>query len=308
VDPKGIRSPLQGRMTLQCAACHQPDASRRGFEPVSMTKHCQECHALQFEPAVTTREVPHGKAAAAVTVIDEFYANLALRGVRDSFQKAFGVPGEGLLRRVGEPSPDERREALGLASRKAKQVSEELFEVRVCKTCHDVTRAAVSKAQAPEWRIAPIRANNQWMPHARFDHKSHASAPCADCHNVANSKNASDVAMPPIACRNGHGARAVEGKVMCTCCHGSDARIVGWLTPKAPKGPLPLTSFAIGLPSRDAVDRAAEAALPGQHPGGLRWRRCARVAKRGEAAGGAEHRVVDQLACSRHSPGAPESC
>jgi predicted CXXCH cytochrome family protein len=219
VDPKGIRSPLQGRMTLQCAACHQPDASRRGFEPVSMTKHCQECHALQFEPAVTTREVPHGKAAAAVTVIDEFYANLALRGVRDSFQKAFGAPGEGLLRRVGEPTPDERREALGLASRKAKQVSEELFEVRVCKTCHEVSRAG-----AFDWKIAPVRANNSWMPHARFDHKSHGQVKCGDCHDVAASKQSADVAMPSIdKCRDCHGgSKPVEGKLTSNCllCHG----------------------------------------------------------------------------------------
>src|ERR1700704_2069053 len=103
-----------------------------------MGRHCQECHRLEFEPAVTRREVPHGNPAEAVTVIEEFYANIALNGVRDSFQKAFGVPGEGLLRRAGDPTPGERQDALGLASRKAKRVSGELFEVRVCKTCHEI--------------------------------------------------------------------------------------------------------------------------------------------------------------------------
>src|SRR5687767_2142432 len=61
--PEGVRSPLQGRMKLECRSCHEPDAARQGFLPISMPKHCQECHALQFEPAVTTREVPHGKPA-----------------------------------------------------------------------------------------------------------------------------------------------------------------------------------------------------------------------------------------------------
>src|SRR3954464_7585591 len=88
LDAKGVRSPLKGRVRLDCASCHQPDASKRGFEPVSMARHCQECHTLQFEPAVTTREVPHGKVADALTVIEEFYGNLALRGTADSFQKA----------------------------------------------------------------------------------------------------------------------------------------------------------------------------------------------------------------------------
>ena len=218
LNPAGVRSPLQGRMKLECRSCHTPDASRRTFEPVSMAKHCQECHALQFEPAVTTREVPHGKPADAVTVIEEFYANIALKGVPDSFAKAFGVPGEGLLRRVGEPSVTEREGALQLASRKAKQVSEELFEVRVCSTCHTVTHAGT------EWKIAPIRPNASWMPHARFDHKAHGQVKCADCHDVAKSKLSTDVSMPTIAkCRDCHGgAKPVEGKVTSNCllCHG----------------------------------------------------------------------------------------
>jgi predicted CXXCH cytochrome family protein len=218
LDPQGVRSPLQGRMKLECRSCHQPDASRRSFEPISMAKHCQECHALQFEPAVTTREVPHGKPADAVTVVEEFYANIALKGVPDSFARAFGVPGEGLLRRVGEPGAAERQNALALASRKAKQVSEELFEARVCATCHVVTR------EARDWKIAPIRINASWMPHARFDHKAHAQTPCADCHAAAKSKASSDVSMPTIAkCRECHGgSRPAEGKVTSNCllCHG----------------------------------------------------------------------------------------
>ena len=223
LDPKGVRSPLQGRMRLECKSCHQPDAAKTGFLPISMPKHCQECHALQFEPAVTTREVPHGKPAEALVVIEEFYANLALQGVPDSFQKAFGVPGEGLLRRVGDPSPAERENALRLARRKARQVGAEMFEVRVCKTCHVVSRGA------SEWKIEPVRATTQWMPQARFSHKAHPHVKCAECHDVAASKKASDVSMPGIAkCRECHGgSRPVEGKVTSNCllCHAfHDAR------------------------------------------------------------------------------------
>src|SRR6185369_9134214 len=121
--PRGVKSPTEGRVKLECKSCHRADASKRGFEPISMAKHCQECHNLKFEPAVTSREVPHGKPADAVTVIDEFYSSLALKGTADSFQKAFGVPGEGLLRRVGEPSPGARQAALALATRKSRQVA-----------------------------------------------------------------------------------------------------------------------------------------------------------------------------------------
>lgn len=222
LDPRGVKSPSKGRVKLECRSCHQPDASKRGFEPISMAKHCQECHTLQFEPAVTAREVPHGKPADAVTVIGEFYASLALKGEPDSFQKAFGVPGEGLLRRVGEPSTGEREAALSLATRKAQKVAREMFEVRVCKTCHRV-------GGAPDWKIAPVRASHRWMPRAEFDHKVHAQTPCSDCHDVATSRRASDVAMPTIArCRECHGgSRPVEGKVTSNCllCHAfHDAR------------------------------------------------------------------------------------
>jgi predicted CXXCH cytochrome family protein len=236
LDPAGVRSPLQGRMKLECRSCHQPDASRRTFEPISMPRHCQECHNLQFEPAVTTREVAHGRPADAVTTIEEFYATLALRGVPDSFQKAFGIPGEGLLRRVGEPTAEERRSALALASRKAEQVAKELFEVRVCKTCHQVERAGPAEG----WQVAPVRASHRWMPQARFDHKPHAQAKCASCHEVAKSKRSSDVAMPTIErCRECHaGSRPSLERVTSNCllCHGFHVAGHAWDPGFKPKG------------------------------------------------------------------------
>lgn len=222
LDPAGVRHPDKDKVKLDCAACHQPDASRRGFEPVSMARHCQDCHRLEFEPAVSARQVPHGRPAEAMTVVREFYANLALNGVRDSFEKAFGVPGEGLLRRAGEPTPADRRAALAMAAKKAAHVSEEIFEIRLCRTCHEIQRAEGDAGV--DWTVAKVRANNAWMPHARFDHKSHAQSKCADCHDVAASKRSADVAMPAIeGCRECHGgSRPGEKKVTSNCllCHG----------------------------------------------------------------------------------------
>ncbi|HLX24099.1 MAG TPA: cytochrome c3 family protein [Usitatibacter sp.] len=241
LDPRGIKSPSKGRVKLECANCHHPDASKRMFEPISMAKDCQECHRLEIEPAVTTREVPHGKTADAVAMIDEFYASLALRGVPDSFQKAFGVPGEGLLRRVGEPTPAERESALRLASRKAREVAIDLVEVRTCKTCHEVSRDTQEKnARLPSWTIAQPRTSKRWMPGATFDHASHAQSKCADCHDVANSKRSSDVSMPKIeACRECHGgSKAQTGKVTSSCmlCHGFHDERHPWNPDFRPRG------------------------------------------------------------------------
>ena len=235
LDPAGVKSPSRGRVVLDCGACHRPDASKRNFEPISMERHCRECHRLEFEPAVTSREVPHGKTAEAVTVLSEFYASLALNGVKDSFEKAFGVPGEGLLRRVGQPSESERRVALALARRKAERVAVDLFEVRVCVACHEVEREDVKGA--PAWSIAPVRIATRWMPQARFSHRSHAQSPCEDCHDVAHSTESSDIAIPEIdTCRECHaGSKPVEKKVTSSCmlCHGFHDASHPW-TPTKP--------------------------------------------------------------------------
>ena len=248
LDPAGVRHPDKGKVALECAACHQPDAARRGFEPVSMGKHCQDCHRLEFEPAVTSRQVPHGRPADAITVVREFYANLALNGVPDSFEKAFSVPGEGLLRRAGEATPAQRQVALALAAKKAAYVSEEIFEIRLCRTCHEILRA--DGAGGREWNIAKVRANNAWMPQARFDHKSHAQAKCADCHDVAKSKRSADVAMPRIeGCRECHGgSRPVERKVTSNCllCHGFHDRKHPWDPQFKPKAATRVASGAAG--------------------------------------------------------------
>ena len=98
------------------------------------------------------------------------------------------------------------------------KTAEEMFTVRVCKTCHAVSRSATG------WEVAPIRITTRWMPNAQFDHKAHAQSRCAQCHDVARSKRASDIAIPTIEkCRDCHaGARAAEGKVTSNCmlCHG----------------------------------------------------------------------------------------
>ena len=248
LDPAGVRHPEKGKAALGCEACHQPDASTRGFEPVSMARHCQDCHRLEFEPAVTARQVPHGRPAEAMTVVREFYANLALNGVKDSFEKAFGVPGEGLLRRAGEPTPAQRQVARALAARKAAHVSEEIFEIRLCRTCHEVQRAEGDNGV--DWNVAQVRANRDWMPSARFDHKSHAQSKCIDCHDVAKSKRSADVSMPAIeGCRKCHGgSRPAERKVTSNCllCHGFHEQAHPWDPKFKPKAATRVAAGAAG--------------------------------------------------------------
>jgi predicted CXXCH cytochrome family protein len=123
---------------------------------------------------------------------------------------------------VGQPSESQRRVALQLAQRKAERVVTELFEVRVCNTCHEVEREDAKGR--PAWNVAAVRIAVRWMPQARFSHRSHAQTECEDCHDVAESSDSSDVAIPAIdTCRECHaGSRPVEKKVTSSCmlCHG----------------------------------------------------------------------------------------
>jgi predicted CXXCH cytochrome family protein len=68
-----------------------------------------------------------------------------------------------------------------------------------------------------------VRVADVWMPQALFTHAKHAAEPCSKCHDVLQSRDAKDIAMPGIAvCRECHvGVRTVAGKVTsdCATCH-----------------------------------------------------------------------------------------
>ncbi len=115
-------------------------------------------------------------------------------------------------------------------------------------TCHEIQRT--DTAEGREWNVAKVRANNAWMPQARFDHKSHAQSKCADCHDVAKSKRSADVAMPRIdSCRECHGgSKPAEKKVTSNCllCHGFHDQKHPWDPKFRPKAATRVASGAAG--------------------------------------------------------------
>jgi predicted CXXCH cytochrome family protein len=219
-----LRAP-NGRKTLDCGSCHVPDTSGRGFQPIVMKTACLECHRLEFEPAVTTRQVPHGSIDDVMLTMQEFYANIALNNIPVDVVD-IGEIRRGLPRFASGIITDEQRQrALAWAKAKAQKVSEDLIEVRVCIVCHQVTRTVMQgEADAPiAWNVAPVHVANTWMPGARFDHDKHRTNKCADCHPVAKSRVSADVSIPDInKCRECHaGNVAAPNKVVSTCvsCH-----------------------------------------------------------------------------------------
>ena len=225
---QSIRGP-KGRIVLECRSCHVPDASGRSFLPVQMAKHCSDCHTLEFEPAVTTRQVPHGSVDAVMLTMQEFYASIALNDV------AVDTIDTGDIRR-GIPRPagggtvteEQRQRALAWARAKAEKTAQDLFEARVCIVCHEVekmTGPQGAQGGAIAWNVAPVHLATSWLPKSRFDHGKHRTYKCEDCHDkVAKSKSNADVIIPDIeSCRVCHvGSEPVANKVTSTCvsCHG----------------------------------------------------------------------------------------
>lgn len=217
----------KGRVTLTCRSCHAPDASGRAFEPVVMKTHCIECHTLEFEPAVTSRQVPHGSVDDVMTTMQEFYASVVLNAVAvdtidtGDIRRAIPSPAAGAI------SEAQRQRALAFARGKADKVAQDLFEARVCIVCHEVVRkpAPQGKPGSVSFDVAPVHIGTGWLPKSRFDHGKHRTYKCEDCHeSVVTSKSSADVAIPSIAtCRKCHaGGEPEPNKVASTCiaCHG----------------------------------------------------------------------------------------
>jgi hypothetical protein len=246
----------KGRVTLNCRSCHVPDASGRSFEPVTMKKHCIECHTLEFEPAVTTRQVPHGSVDDVMLTMQEFYASIALNDVAvDTINT--GEIRRGIPRPVGGAVTEEQRQrALAWARTKAGKVAQDLFEARVCVVCHEVVKMAGPGGgqDGIAWNVAPVHVAASWLPKARFDHGRHRTYKCEDCHDkIAKSKVSSDVAIPDIeTCRTCHaGSEPSANKVVSTCvaCHGFHLpghAPMGRITEAAPGHPIVTTRAAAG--------------------------------------------------------------
>ncbi|PZO09845.1 MAG: hypothetical protein DCF27_04350 [Lysobacteraceae bacterium] len=218
--PGGVESP-DGERKLECASCHVPDRAGVRFEPVTMQAHCADCHRLDFEPAVTTRQVPHGDPRAVMTTLREFYSAISVGEIPLDV-----IMIDGMMRRPpGKADAQERRRAAQWVEEKSLAIGRELFEVRVCQTCHEVSYDA-SATDAP-WSIAPVTANPHWLPKARFDHASHGSFECSSCHAAADSALSSDINLPDItSCRTCHaGQSPAPGQLASTCatCHGFHA-------------------------------------------------------------------------------------
>ena len=218
LSKKGLRSP-NGTVILDCVNCHVRDEAGVRFKPVTMKDHCQQCHSLEFEPKVGARQVPHGNVADVQATLNEFYAQAALADT------PIDVVVEAGIRRPGERlSETKRQAALVWASDKADRIAHDLFEVRVCFLCHQITPVAAVDNVPASWKVAPVAVTQHWLPKSRFPHSQHDTFECGKCHQVTASKSSADIAIPDLKkCRECHGGnQPTRDKARGTCetCHG----------------------------------------------------------------------------------------
>lgn len=195
---------------IQCDDCHRMDDAGARFKPMTMPLTCQQsrCHALDFEPKVEGRQVPHAAEQTVMTTLREFYASRAI-----SKTYADGV------------TIDDLRRARDWASTQAIRNARLLFATAkegTCLECHEISANASNK-EVP-WSVAPVDVTDHWLPRSRFPHIKHQTAKCTDCHKVTESDKSTDIVIPAISkCRECHvGSKQTKTQVSSTCdtCHG----------------------------------------------------------------------------------------
>jgi predicted CXXCH cytochrome family protein len=219
LNPKGIKSPL-GERVLQCGDCHRPNSSGREMMPIRMETQCSGCHSLHFDEHDPSSGVPHGDLQRMYRTLREHFSRQYLEAGSPA------RPSAGGLRRPGQEarqmSLEEQRRARDWADTESLKLARELLEKRVCVDCHDVTRV-LGATGFDQWKVAPVRLTQNWMPRARFNHAAHITEPCTSCHNTAErSKRSSDILMPGIGkCRECHGGAGDTSKLSsdCVMCH-----------------------------------------------------------------------------------------
>jgi len=183
---------------LRCEDCHRPRPDGRDFEPVSFDAHCARCHRDRLDPDVG-QEVPHGEQPAQ---LEEWALALFL----DAF-----LADESLAAETARPG--RRGEApvwaTALRTRTEAAMNALLTPGRGCLLCHEGDRQAIVPPEIP----------SEWLPNARFDHKTHRKHGCGTCHRAELNAAAEAVDVPGVeVCRRCHGPEAADSR--CVGCHG----------------------------------------------------------------------------------------
>ncbi len=207
---------------MECADCHTLKSDNEHFEPVVMEKHCVSCHQLNFDTENLERQLPHGKPKEVLRMLEAHY-------VRTYTDPTFKPVNSGSKRRrLGNNKAAKKcNTAFECGMNKAADEAEAQFTKGVCNYCHQVTDNESDDIYS-RWQVMPVSINDDWYPHAAFDHVSHqtkkedATDTCLSCHDASHSDSSADVLMPGIDnCLQCHADSTIDKKITLNCvsCH-----------------------------------------------------------------------------------------
>jgi hypothetical protein len=218
--------PLIRGKKLQCATCHEPDASGIYHLKISYARHCQSCHSLQFDVQNPQLLIPHGSSEAVRSFLQSLPTQYAEYGTRVK-----GITGKVELEEFVRQNLGQVREQIlsgdnletkVFFSTKRSSPGPKVGDLQGgekplfygCAYCHEVKPAAFS---APA--ITPPVIPDRWQHRASFDHSKHATVNCASCHDVTQSRETSDILLPSkancVECHSPKGGVAND----CFVCH-----------------------------------------------------------------------------------------
>jgi len=199
-------------LTLATPKPFTPENSRARMRPVEFARACSGCHLLTFDKRFD-EGVPHDTPETVHAFLVKKF-----EGYIDTHPAEVRVTREPQRDLTGKPLQPEVRlltPAEWVAKRTAE--AEELLWRKTCKQCHRLE--LVKDSSLPS--VAPGRAVEHWLPHAKFDHDAHRGFSCASCHAKAlTSAETTDILVPGIQnCKTCHAPGPDHAESRCFECH-----------------------------------------------------------------------------------------
>ena len=206
---------------LKCAACHRPDATGQGFKPIEMTRDCGACHSLAYARVNGVLQMlPHGRPDLVVARLSALYASGG----------SWSGPMTGAARTPALPSPSAVAEQTPAKPTVVDAVRRTFSLGGACYDCHRVI--APSGANPVDFKIAPVKLTDRYLPWGAFNHAIAAHRvdaagreTCNSCHKARTSRQAEDLLLPRIdTCFACHGKTKDQtpqaAGAACAECHG----------------------------------------------------------------------------------------
>jgi hypothetical protein len=224
LQPK-LRGP-EGEVQLTCQSCHRLAADNRSMQPINMERDCKACHSLGFDSRLPDLEVPHANSDLVYSFLFSNYASFLLTDEGTALPSGFQRKKPG-AEELGS-SPTQVAFARAEVEKEARNAEKELFTRTACVLCHEVAARElpleiINSDQRSAYETVKPLIPQSWMPGARFNHGSHETMKCIECHAQAEkSEVTSDVLLPPVAnCQQCHASAVAAHKVQTSCvdCH-----------------------------------------------------------------------------------------